>query len=120
MTRSEAQDQVALGLIATGFEYVINAGLVLGSEQGQGLFQGLAVELELVGNGLELAPVLFVGIGLGVVDPLFLEFGPAAEFIALQLLLAVPDLRAADLGGDLTELGSIGRLLLGLWIFKEA
>ena len=122
--------QFALGLVTAALEDVVNGGLVLGGKQGEGLLHGFAVELELLGFGLELAlellglgivlaPVLFVGVGLGVVDPLLLEVLPAGDLVALHLLLAVPDLLAGDLGGDLGELGGVGRFLLGFRIFER-
>jgi hypothetical protein len=93
------------------------------------LLHGLTVKLEFLGFGLELAlellglrivlsPVFLVLIGLRVIDALLLEIRPTGNFITFLLFFTVPNLLGRDLGGNLGELGGVGRFLFCLGIFK--
>ena len=86
----------------------------------QALLQRLAVELELLRGGVELAaPALLQRVLRPAEHALLAEVGPARDRrVALQRLLRHPERRAGDLGGDLGELALVRRRLAGLGILE--
>ena len=123
------KNKFSLSLVAAGLEDIIRSGLQFCREKLEGFLQGFAVEFELAGYcfklafkflglGIVLAPVLFVFVRFRVVDPFFLEFCPAGDLVTLHLLLAVPDLLAGNLGGNLAEFSGVSRFFPGFRVFK--